>query len=67
MRGPRHGAAARRHLARDHDHGDGRRRASSPDDIWAVGALLPPKRPSRTSTLAIHYDGTKWTDVSTPT
>jgi hypothetical protein len=40
--------------------------ASSPDDIWAVGALLPPDQPNRTSSLAIHYNGTKWSDVHTP-
>ncbi len=40
--------------------------ASSPSDIWAVGALLPTASSTRTHTLAIHYDGTAWSDVATP-
>ena len=38
----------------------------SPSDIWAVGSLLPNANATVVQTLALHYDGTRWTRVSTP-
>jgi hypothetical protein len=38
----------------------------SPSDIWAVGSLLPDANATIVQTLALHYNGTKWTRVNTP-
>jgi hypothetical protein len=38
----------------------------SPSDIWAVGSLLPNANATIVQTLALHYNGTTWTRVSTP-
>jgi hypothetical protein len=38
----------------------------SPSDIWAVGSLLPNANATIVQTLALHYNGTKWTRVETP-
>ncbi len=38
----------------------------SPSDIWAVGSLLPGANATIVRTLAIHYNGTKWSAVPTP-
>jgi Phosphoesterase family len=38
----------------------------SPSDIWAVGFLLPGANATIVRTLAIHYNGTKWSAVPTP-
>jgi hypothetical protein len=38
----------------------------SPGDIWAVGAALPNANATKLQTLALHYNGTKWSHVSTP-
>jgi hypothetical protein len=38
----------------------------SPDDIWAVGSLLPNANATVVQTLALHYNGTSWTRVTTP-
>jgi hypothetical protein len=38
----------------------------SPSDIWAVGSLLPNASATVVQTLALHYDGTRWTRVSSP-
>jgi phospholipase C len=40
--------------------------AASPRDIWAVGNYQPDANPNVVQTLAVHYDGTQWTDVPTP-
>jgi len=38
------------------------------DDVWAVGdAIGPPGGPGGPRTLAMHYDGTRWTIVPGPT
>jgi phosphatidylinositol-3-phosphatase len=37
----------------------------SPSDIWAVGSLLPNANATIVQTLALHYDGTGWTRVTT--
>lgn len=39
--------------------------ATAPDDVWAVGNLNV-DFPVLNNTLAIHWDGTRWTEVSTP-
>jgi hypothetical protein len=42
-------------------------RAISPTSIWAVGELNRSKSPGSTrKTLILHYDGTKWTTVRSP-
>ena len=38
----------------------------SPDDIWAVGSLLPNASATIVQTLALHYNGSKWARVATP-
>jgi hypothetical protein len=38
----------------------------SPSDIWAVGSLLPNANATAVQTLAVHYNGTKWSRVKTP-
>jgi hypothetical protein len=40
--------------------------AASPSDIWAVGNHLPDNNPTIVQTLAVHYDGHTWQDVTTP-
>jgi hypothetical protein len=37
----------------------------SPSDIWAVGSLLPNANATIVQTLAVHYNGTKWSRVKT--
>jgi len=39
---------------------------SSPKDMWAVGALYPNANATKLHTLALHYNGTKWSHVPTP-
>lgn len=41
--------------------------AVSPNDIWAVGYTDTISGPHRFNPLALHWDGTAWTVVSTPT
>jgi hypothetical protein len=38
----------------------------SASDIWAVGSLLPNANATIVKTLALHYNGTRWTRVKTP-
>jgi hypothetical protein len=38
----------------------------SPKDIWAVGGLLPSANATIVQTLALHYNGAKWSRVPTP-
>ncbi|MGO9078060.1 MAG: alkaline phosphatase family protein [Streptosporangiaceae bacterium] len=38
----------------------------SASDIWAVGSLLPNANATIVHTLALHYDGKKWSRVPTP-
>jgi hypothetical protein len=38
----------------------------SPSDIWAVGAAYPNATATKLQTLALRYDGTTWSHVSTP-
>ena len=38
----------------------------SASDIWAVGGLLPNANATVVRTLAVHYNGTSWSDVPTP-
>jgi hypothetical protein len=38
----------------------------SKSDIWAVGSLLPFPSATILKTLALHYNGTRWTRVKTP-
>jgi hypothetical protein len=43
--------------------------AVSPKDVWAVGNYLPDAphtNPDATLTLALHFDGTRWTSTPTP-
>lgn len=42
--------------------------ALAPDDVWAVGfsTSVPPPQQAPTLTLIEHYDGTKWSVVSSP-
>jgi hypothetical protein len=40
--------------------------ALSSDNIWAVGSRPNPQDPDEDRGLAEHWDGTKWTEVSTP-
>jgi Phosphoesterase family len=37
----------------------------SPSDIWAVGSLLPDANATIVHTLALHYNGSKWSRVRT--
>jgi Phosphoesterase family len=37
----------------------------SPSDIWAVGSLLPNANATVLQTLAVHYNGKKWSRVTT--
>jgi len=37
----------------------------SPSDIWAVGSLLPNASATIVQTLALHYNGVKWSRVKT--
>jgi hypothetical protein len=37
----------------------------SPKDIWAVGGLLPNANATIVQTLALHYNGTRWSRVKT--
>jgi hypothetical protein len=39
---------------------------SSPKNIWAVGALYPNANATKLHTLALHYNGTKWSRMPTP-
>jgi hypothetical protein len=42
---------------------------SAPNDVWAVGNFLPDTPTSNqdaTLSLAVHFDGSSWTDVATP-
>ncbi len=42
-------------------------RAASPDDVWAVGSFEDTSGPSVvTKTLILHWDGTKWSQVTSP-
>ncbi len=38
----------------------------SASDIWAVGGMLPTANATIVRTLAVHYNGTKWSLVRTP-
>jgi hypothetical protein len=38
----------------------------SPRNIWAVGSLLPNANATIVQTLAVHYNGKKWSRVPTP-
>src|SRR5262245_47319549 len=38
----------------------------SPRDVWAVGQLAPDDNPDITQTLAEHFDGERWSVVTTP-
>jgi hypothetical protein len=40
--------------------------ALSTDDLWAVGSSTPEGEPRATATLAMRWDGSVWTIVSTP-
>ena len=38
----------------------------SPSDLWAVGSLLPNPSATIVQTLALHYNGKRWSRVPTP-
>ncbi|HEX3389171.1 MAG TPA: alkaline phosphatase family protein [Streptosporangiaceae bacterium] len=38
----------------------------SPSDLWAVGSLLPDPSATIVQTLALHYNGQRWSRVPTP-
>src|SRR5438552_3659913 len=40
--------------------------AASPSDVWAVGQYAPDANPNMTLSLALHFDGTAWSVVTTP-
>lgn len=40
--------------------------ADATNDAWAVGWVAPLNAGDTTTTRAIHWDGTEWTDVTTP-
>jgi len=39
---------------------------SSPSNVWAVGQYAPDSNPNQTNTLALHFDGSSWSVVQSP-
>jgi hypothetical protein len=39
---------------------------SNPNDVWAVGQYVPEYGPNHTNTLTLHYDGSAWSVVPSP-
>lgn len=39
---------------------------TAPDDVWVVGSAFPPRGKSDSAVFAEHFDGTRWTEVPTP-